>query len=59
MKDSYDDVYFFVPESYFVVVLKFVNENCIKVQYDKFIGSVDSSKLIDARDTSFITSLIK
>ncbi|MBQ4541449.1 MAG: hypothetical protein IJA23_01210 [Clostridia bacterium] len=42
MKDSYDNVYFFVPESYFVVVLKFVNENCIKVQYDKFIGYVKS-----------------
>lgn len=42
MKDNYDDVYFFIPESYFVVVLKIVNENCIKVQYDKFIGYVKS-----------------
>jgi hypothetical protein len=43
MKDEYDDIYFYIPESYFVVVLDNVNNDCLKVQYDKYIGYVKSS----------------
>ena len=37
MKDNFDDVYFIVPESYFVVILEEFDK-CYKVQYDKYIG---------------------
>ena len=42
MLDDFDDVFFILPESYFVVVLDEVANDCLKVQYDKFIGYVHS-----------------
>ncbi len=45
MIDSYNDMYFYIPESYFVVILESVNANCYKVQYDKFIGYVNSKNV--------------
>ena len=41
-----ENVYFIVPESYFVVVLDVVSETCCKVQYDKYVGYVKSDTLI-------------
>lgn len=43
---SIDNIYFIVPESYFVIVLDIVSETCCKVQYDKFIGYVKSDTLV-------------
>ena len=40
LKDDIDNVYFVVPESYFVTILEDVNDNAYKVQYDKYIGYV-------------------
>ncbi len=57
MKDDFDDVYFFVPESYFVVVLGCVNEECFKVQYDKYIGYVKVSCIILAKFTPIVKTL--
>ena len=45
MKNSLDDVYFTVPETYFVVILETINENCFKVQYDKYFVYVESNKI--------------
>lgn len=48
MNDTYDDVYFLVPESYFVTILETINENCYKVQYKNYIGYVKSACLVIA-----------
>ena len=40
---DFDNVYFIIPESYFVVVLETINDSCFKVQYDKYVGYVDSA----------------
>lgn len=43
MTGGYENVLFQIPETYFVIILETVNDNCFKVQYDKYIGYVDSS----------------
>lgn len=43
LNDSIDNVLFVVPETYFVIVLENVSDKCMKVQYDKYVGYVDSS----------------
>lgn len=48
MSDSLDNIYFIVPETYFVVVIENVSDNCTKVQYDKFVGYVNSSNIVIA-----------
>ncbi|MBR2391685.1 MAG: hypothetical protein IKB06_04260 [Clostridia bacterium] len=39
-----DNVYFVIPETYFVVVLEEFNE-CFKVQYDRYVGYVKKDKI--------------
>lgn len=48
MNDTYEDVYFLVPESYFVTILEKINEKCYKVQYKNYIGYVKSEYLVIA-----------
>jgi hypothetical protein len=43
---EFDNVYFQIPESYFIVVLETISENCLKVQYGKYIGFVDSDDYV-------------
>lgn len=43
--NGFNDVYFEVPETYFVTILEMVNENCYKVQYDRFIGYINPSMI--------------
>lgn len=40
LKDDIDNIYFVVPETYFVTILEDVDEYVCKVQYDKYIGYV-------------------
>lgn len=42
-QDEVSNVYFVVPKSYFVMIIKLVSDNCLKVQYDKYVGYVKSS----------------
>lgn len=42
MKDDINEVYFVLPESYFVVILDKLDDQIYKVQYDKYIGYVYS-----------------
>ena len=42
---SLDNIYFNIPETYFVVVLQTISDDCLKVQYDKYVGYIDSSKV--------------
>lgn len=48
MSDKFEDVYFQIPETYFMIILDMVSDECFKVQYDKYIGYVDSSTVMVA-----------
>ena len=50
LSDQIDNVYFVIPETYFVVVLEEFNE-CFKVQYDRYVGYVKKDKI---KTVSFI-----
>ncbi len=52
-----ENVYFIIPETYFVTVLDKVSDSCCKVQYDKFVGFVESDKLIFATFVPVIKNL--
>ena len=57
MDDDLINVYFEVPESYFVVVLENVSEKCLKVQYGKFVGFVDSACVEIAKFVPIVKTL--
>ena len=46
LTESPDNVYFIVPESYFVILLESVGDECFKVQYQKYIGYVSSNTVV-------------
>lgn len=48
MSNRFEDIYFQIPETYFMVILDTVNDDCFKVQYDKYIGYVDSETVMIA-----------
>lgn len=48
MNNSFENIYFVIPETYFVSVVEVVSEKCFKVQYGNYIGYVDSSNLVIA-----------
>ncbi len=43
MKDEIEFVYFQIPETYFVMILEDINDKCLKVKYDNFVGFVKKS----------------
>ena len=45
MSSNLEDVYFQVPVTYFVLILETINEDCFKVQYDRYVGYVESLKV--------------
>ncbi len=45
MVDDIYNIYFLVPETYFVLILDDVGENCYKVKYDRFVGFVNKSSV--------------
>lgn len=57
MSDKFEDVYFQIPETYFMVILDTVNDDCFKVQYDKYIGYVDSSTVMIATFVPILKTL--
>lgn len=57
MNQNYQDIYFIIPETYFVIILETISDNCFKVQYDKFIGYVDSSTVILATFVPIVKTL--
>lgn len=57
MGQDYKDILFQIPETYFVIVLDTVNDNCFKVQYDKFIGYVDASTVTIATFVPIVKTL--
>lgn len=57
MKDDFNGVYFQVPETYFVVILEMLSDDCYKVQYDKFVGYIHPSKIEVATFTPVVKTL--
>lgn len=57
MNNSYENVLFVIPETYFVMVLETINDNCFKVQYDKFIGYVEASTVVIATFVPILKTL--
>lgn len=51
-----DDVYFIIPETYFVIMLEEF-EDCFKVQYDRFVGYVEKDKVVIASFTPILKTL--
>ncbi len=57
MNNNSSNIYFIVPETYFVIVLDEISESCTKVQYDKFIGYVASSSITIATFIPIVKTL--
>ncbi len=56
-QNEFKNIWFIVPETYFVKILSTVSENCYKVQYDKFVGYVEASKIVVAEFIPNVKSL--
>ena len=54
---SPDTILFEVPETYFVLILEDTYDGCYKVQYDKYIGYVDSSRVVIASFNPIVKTL--
>ena len=57
MKDDLNEIYFVLPESYFVIILDKIDNQIYKVQYDKFIGYVYSKYVTIATFTPIVKFL--
>jgi len=57
MNYDFDNVYFQIPKSYFVLILETISENCLKVQYGNYVGFIDSSKIEIAKFTPIVKTL--
>lgn len=57
MNDLFADIYFNIPESYFVLILETVSEGCYKVQYGKYVGYVKSDFVTIAKFTPIVKTL--
>lgn len=45
LSDASEDVLFIVPESYFVAIVRELNESVLQVRYDRFVGYVSASTI--------------
>jgi len=57
LKNEISNIYFIIPETYFVIVLDKISDECYKVQYDKFIGYIKASTAIIATFIPIIKTL--
>lgn len=57
MNLEFNNVYFQIPESYFIVVLETISETCLKVQYGKYIGFIDATKVEIAKFVPVVKTL--
>lgn len=57
MSEKFEDVYFQIPETYFMVILDMVSDECFKVQYDRYIGYVDASTVMVATFVPILKTL--
>lgn len=45
MSENAFDVYFQIPETYFVLILEDIDDKCYKVKYDRFVGYVKKNSV--------------
>lgn len=57
LDNDINNIFFIVPETYFVVVLEKVDDLCLKVQYDKYIGYVNSESVLMATFIPIVKTL--
>ena len=57
MSEEISNIYFVIPETYFVTILEVVSDNCLKVQYGGFVGYVDSSTVVVATFIPIVKTL--
>lgn len=57
LANNVSNIYFIVPETYFVIVLDKISDECTKVQYGKFVGFVDSSTITIATFLPIVKTL--
>ena len=57
LSPNLDNIYFIVPETYFVSILEQISDVCLKVQYKKYIGYVDASTITIATFIPIVKTL--
>lgn len=57
LANNVSNIYFIVPETYFVIVLDKISDECTKVQYGKFVGFVESSTITIATFLPIVKTL--
>lgn len=57
MINDFENIIFEVPETYFVVILEYCDNECLKVQYDRFVGYVKSSTVVEATFVPIVKTL--
>lgn len=57
LNENLDNIYFIIPETYFVTILESVSTDCFKVQYDKYIGYVESNTILIATFIPIVKTL--
>lgn len=57
MSNELENIYFIIPETYFVVVLESVSDTCMKVQYNKYIGYVNVTTITVATFIPIVKTL--
>ncbi len=57
LSDDLHNIYFIIPETYFVTVLESVSDSVLKVQYDKYVGYVNSSSVLIATFIPIVKTL--
>ncbi len=57
LSDELKNIYFIVPESYFVTVLENVSDTVMKVQYDRYVGYVNSTNVLIATFIPIVKTL--
>ncbi len=57
LNNQLNNIYFVVPETYFVSVLEIVSDTCMKVQYGSYVGYVSSDTLVIATFIPIVKTL--
>lgn len=57
LETNLSNIYFVIPETYFMTVLEIVSDKCMKVNYDGYVGFVDSSTAVIATFVPIVKSL--
>lgn len=57
MSDDLENIYFIVPETYFVLVNEIISDDCISVSYGNYVGYVKSSTIVIATFVPVVKTL--